>query len=123
MQKCSYIPTVVLVALVVVPVFAHAASEVALFPSLTLWVASAIGFLTSCAVLYSAQRIGGGALQKVYRYFGLGMLVVVLATVAVALPAWAAPDVVSQTHDLLFVIGFGTMAYGAQHLLRVVGLN
>lgn len=124
MKSCSQSNLVLgLGALMVVPLISHAADTGSFTNSLTLWTAAAIGLLTSGAVLYSAYKIGGGALQLVYQYFGIGMLFVVLATVSVALPQWADPEVVARTHDLLFVIGFGVMAYGAQHLLRVVGLK
>lgn len=88
-----------------------------------IWIAIFIGLLTSFAVFQSANRIGGGALRRVYLYFGVGMLLVTVGLVSVAVPAWSSPYIVMRVHDLLFVAGFGVMAYGARQMLVAAGME
>lgn len=85
--------------------------------SVSLWVAIAVGIIASLMVLRGASKIGGGVLGTVYKYIGVGMLVVVLGFVAVVVPAWASEFVVGRTHDVLFIVGYLIMALGAQKML------
>lgn len=91
--------------------------------STSLWVAVVVGIVAGILVLRNARKIGGGVLQKVYNFFGVGMLLVVAGFFVVVIPVWASPFVIMRTHDFLFIIGFGVMAYGAKLILKAAGIR
>ena len=91
--------------------------------SISLWIAIAIGAVATFMVFRIANRIGGGVLRVVYNYFAVGMLLITGASIIIVLPAWAPSFVVSRTHDMILILGFGIMVYGAKKLLTEAGLE
>lgn len=91
--------------------------------SASLWIAVIVGVIASLLVLRNAKVIGKSMLAHVYTLFGIGMLLVVLGFVAVVVPPWAEGFVIMRTHDVLFIIGFALMAYGAGRMLKAAGLR
>ena len=91
--------------------------------SLPLWIAVIVGIVASMMVLANAKKIGKSELSKVYNCFGIGMLLVVLGFLAVVVKPWAAPSVIMRTHDVLFVLGYVIMAFGAGRMLKAAGLK
>jgi len=103
--------------------FAQGISGESFSGSMSLWVAVAIGIIAGVVILRNAHKIGPSLLRNVYNAFGIGMLLVVLALVAVVIPSWATDLVVARIHDVLLILGFGFMASGAGRMLTAVGLK
>lgn len=116
--------TLALVASFLVPALVLAQENVTLtfVNSASLWIAIVVGFIAAGMVFRNAQKIGGGSLQKVYNFFASGMFLVVLGFFSVVVPSWAPTFVIMRTHDILFIIGFAAMAYGASKMLSDAGL-
>ena len=91
--------------------------------SMALWIAVGVGFIATFLVFRNAKKIGGGTLGKVYYHFGAGMFLVVLGFLAVVVPPWAEESIVMRTHDVLFVLGYLVMAFGAQKILTVLEIK
>lgn len=86
--------------------------------SYTLWIAIVIGFAASLATLYYAYQLKGGLVGSTLSLFGTGMFFVVLGFLAVAV-AWADPPIQKIVHDLVFIIGYVLMLFGAARLRKI----
>ena len=115
--KSKLIP-LALLALPTMALAQEADGSVSFVNSISLWIAIIVGLIASFMVLTYAKKIGGGVLQKVYYLFGAGMLLVVLGFLAVVVPPWASMFVIMRTHDALFIVGMGLMAFGGGKLLK-----
>lgn len=92
--------------------------------SFSVGVAILVGILANFLVFFNAKKIGGGALAKVYNYFGLGMLFNLSGFAVAALaPTWAPVLVSFRAQDILFILGFTAMAVGAKKILDAAGLK
>lgn len=98
--------------------------DVSFANSFSVGLAILVGALASFLVFVNAQKIGGGALAKVYNYFGLGMLFN-LAGFAVSSfsNSWAPFLTTFRARDILFIIGYTAMAVGAKKILDAAGLK
>ncbi len=85
--------------------------------SLSLWVAVVVGIIASLLVFADAKRIGGGVLGKVYYYFAIGMLLIVLGFLAVVVPPWADMFTIMRVHDGMFILGYLIIAIGARKII------
>lgn len=92
--------------------------------SFSVGIAMLVGILASFLVFVNAKKIGGGALAKVYNYFGLGMLFNLAGFVVSSLPnSWAPLLTVFRARDIFFIIGYTAMAVGAKKILDAAGLR
>lgn len=92
--------------------------------SFSVGLAMVVGVLASFLVFVNAKKIGGGALAKVYNYFGLGMLFNLAGFAVSSLPhSWAPFLTTFRARDLLFIVGYTAMAVGAKKILDAAGLR
>jgi predicted neutral ceramidase superfamily lipid hydrolase len=86
-------------------------------------IAVLFGLIASLMVIQSARKIGSGVLASVYTYLGIGMFLIVIAlSLDLATTSILSDFIMSRAQDLLYVVGFAAMAYGANKLLQDVGL-
>lgn len=92
--------------------------------SFSVGMAILVGILANFLVFVNAKKIGGGALAKVYNYFGLGMLFNLAGFAVSSLPSsWAPLLAVFRARDIFFIIGYTAMAVGAKKILDAAGLK
>lgn len=82
-----------------------------------VWIAILIGFGATILVLRNARSMKGGVFEKVLNLFGLGMLLVLVGLFIVAVPRWSDSIYSGIARDVLFALGYLSMAYGAKRLL------
>ena len=82
-----------------------------------------VGVLANFLVFHNAKKIGGGALAKVYNFFGIGMLFNLAGFVIAAFPQQL-PEIISlRIPDFLFILGYTAMAVGAKKILDAAGIK
>jgi hypothetical protein len=119
--------SVAALSLLSVPHAAHAQASIAgshfMIHILPVAIAVLFGLIASLMVIQSARKIGTGVLASVYTYLGIGMfLIVVSLSLDLATTRMLSDFIISRAQDLLYVVGFAAMAYGANKLLQDVGL-
>jgi len=102
--------------------FAQEEGDIDFINSFELWIALAVGVLATVIVLRNAHKIGKSSLQKVYYFFGFGMLLTVFGFLSVVIPLWTDPFIIMRVHNVLFIVAFGLMAYGASKMLSDVSM-
>lgn len=92
--------------------------------SFSIGLAILVGVLANFLVFTNARKIGGGALAKVYNYFGVGMLFNLGGFV---ISSWSTPWIpwltTFRVPDILFILGYTAMAVGAKKILDAAGLK
>lgn len=86
--------------------------------TLSVGLAVIIGVVATILVLQAANKMGGGLFGSVLNYIGIGMAVVIVATLTVFFSAWLPGSWVSLTHTVLFSIGYICMVLGANKLYK-----
>lgn len=96
-------------------------------PNLADFFSVGIAVLVSALAIWlifsNARKIGGGALAKVYRYFGWGMLFNLAGFLVTIFPEKITWLPAMRLHDFLFIAGYTAMAVGAKKILDAAGLR
>ncbi len=92
--------------------------------SFSVSIAVLVGALANILVFVNAKKIGGGALAKVYKYFGVGMLFNLAGFATSSYSAYL-PSILTnfRAHDIFFILGYTAMAVGAKKILDAAGLK
>lgn len=90
------------------------------FSSMTALV---VGVFVSLLIFINARKIGGGALAKVYNYFGIGMIFNLAGFLLNAFPSQTGLLTELMVPNILVIVGYTAMAVGAKKILDAAGLK
>lgn len=85
----------------------------------TLWVAIIIGFVATAVTAVYAYQLKGGVVGTALNFIAGGMFLVVLGFLAVVI-TWTDAGTQASVHDVLFIIGYISMLYGALRLRQMI---
>jgi hypothetical protein len=77
-----------------------------------------IGIIATVLVFRAARKMGGGLFGSVLNYIGIGMLLIVLGTIATVIDPWFTVFWFSIVSTVFFATGYIFMVVGANKLLR-----
>lgn len=90
-----------------------------LAPRLSLWSSIIIAITASVMVFVNARSMKGGVFGTVLGYFAVGMIFILGSSVVISLDVFGTGEFVRTANNILFILGYITMALAADKLSRV----
>ncbi|MDO8572181.1 MAG: hypothetical protein Q7S11_00225 [bacterium] len=90
-----------------------------LAPRLSLWSGIIIAITASVMVFVNARSMKGGVFGTVLGYFAVGMIFILGSSVVISLDVFGTGEFVRTANNILFILGYITMALAADKLSRV----
>lgn len=84
----------------------------------SLLLSVVIGFIATFLVFRSAKKLGGGLFGLILNYIGVGVLLIVLGTVATIMALWSGVLWANIASTVCFAIGYIFVVIGANRLLK-----
>jgi len=84
----------------------------------SLLLSVVIGFIATFLVFRSAKNLGGGLFGLVLNYIGIGVLLIVLGTIATIMALWSGVWWANIASTVCFAIGYIFVVIGANRLLK-----
>lgn len=84
----------------------------------SLLLSVVIGIIATFIVFRSAKKLGGGLFGSVLNYFGVGVLLIVLGTIATVVDPWFSGLGFNVVSMVFFALGYIFAVVGANKLLK-----
>jgi len=86
----------------------------------TLISAIVIAVVATIVVFRNAQKMKGGVFSIVLRYFGVGMIAILLSFIATSQYSFLSVDDADMVSNILFIIGYVSMAMAAVKMHKAI---